>query len=94
MLTDIETLIDKSFGKRGTSERDALEERAELFLITEKLKEARKEANLTQEELAVKIGAKKSYISRIENGKTDIQLTTLFRIVEKGLGKKLNLSFS
>ncbi len=94
MLTDIETLIDKSFGTRGTSERDALEERAELFVITEKLKEARKEANLTQEELAVKIGAKKSYISRIENGKTDIQLTTLFRIVEKGLGKKLNLSFS
>ncbi len=71
-----------------------MEERAELFVITEKLKEARKEANLTQEELAVKIGAKKSYISRIENGKTDIQLTTLFRIVEKGLGKKLNLSFS
>ena len=94
MLTNIETLIDKSFGKVGTLERDALEERAELFVFTEMLKEARKEANLTQEALAIKIGAKRSYISRIENGKTDIQLTTLIRIVEKGFGKKVHLSFS
>ncbi|MBK7885849.1 MAG: helix-turn-helix transcriptional regulator [Bacteroidetes bacterium] len=41
------------------------------------LKEARKEANMTQEELADKVGTKKSYISRLENGKCDIQLSTL-----------------
>ncbi|WP_428654009.1 helix-turn-helix domain-containing protein [Runella sp.] len=93
MLTNIETLIDSSFGAKGTAERDALEERAELFVITEMLKEARKEANLTQQQLAERIGAKKGYISRIENGKTDIQLKTLLRIVEKGFGKKLKLGF-
>ncbi|MEI7586183.1 helix-turn-helix transcriptional regulator [Runella sp.] len=93
MLTNIETLIDNSFGIKGTPERDALEERAELFVITEMLKEARKEAHLTQAQLAELIGAKKGYISRIENGKTDIQLRTLKRIVEKGLGKKLKLAF-
>ena len=92
-LTDIEVLIDNAFGKRGSIERDAIEERAELFVVVEMLKEARKEAKLTQEQLAQKIGAKKSYISRVENGKADIQLSTLFRLVEKGFGKKLNLTF-
>ena len=51
------------------------------------LKEARHEARLTQEQLAEKIGTKKSYISRLENGKCDIQISTLFKIFEFGLGK-------
>jgi transcriptional regulator with XRE-family HTH domain len=54
--------------------------------------DARKEANITQEELAEKIGTKKSYISRIENGKADIQLSTLFRIFEIGLGKHITFT--
>jgi transcriptional regulator with XRE-family HTH domain len=47
---------------------------------------------MTQEQLADKIGAKKSFISRIENGKTDIQLSTLYRLLEFGLGKKVEVS--
>ena len=62
-------------------------------MISEVLKEARKEANMTQEQLAEKVGTKKSYISRLENGKCDIQLSTLYRIFESGLGKKVNLIF-
>lgn len=54
--------------------------------------DAIKEANITQEELAEKIGTKKSYISRIENGKADIQLSTLFRIFEIGLGKRITFT--
>jgi transcriptional regulator with XRE-family HTH domain len=53
------------------------------------LKEARKEAGLTQEQLADKLGTKKSYISRLENGKCDIQLSTLYRLFEEGLGKRV-----
>ena len=53
------------------------------------LKQARKEAHLTQEELAKKIGTQKSYISKIESGRSDINLATLSRIVEEGLGRKL-----
>ena len=56
------------------------------------LKEARKEAHITQEQLADKIGTKKSYISRLENGKADIQLSTLFKIFETGLGRKIRLT--
>jgi transcriptional regulator with XRE-family HTH domain len=44
---------------------------------------------MTQEQLADKIGAKKSFISRIENGKVDIQLSTLYRLLENGLGRSL-----
>jgi len=57
------------------------------------LKEARKEANMMQEQLADKVGTKKSYISRLENGKCDIQLSTLYRIFEFVLGKQVNLMF-
>ena len=55
------------------------------------LKEARVEANLTQEELAEKTGTKKSYISRIERGSSDIQISTYYKLVEIGLGKQLNI---
>lgn len=50
------------------------------------LKAAKKEASLKK-----RFGAKKSFISRIENGQSDIQLSTLYRLLEFGLGKKVEL---
>jgi transcriptional regulator with XRE-family HTH domain len=58
------------------------------------LKDARTKAKLTQEQLAKKIGTKKTYISRLENGNCDIRLSTLYRIFEDGLGKKISLKIS
>lgn len=84
-------LLDARHGKIGTPKRDAFERHAQLFVISEMLKEARKDAKLTQEQLAEKVGTKKSYISRLENGKCDVQLSTLFRIFEDGLGKRISL---
>lgn len=84
-------LIELKYGKLGTSNREEFEEKAQYFVISETLKDSRKEAKMTQEELALKVGTKKSYISRLENGKCDIQLSTLYRIFEKGLGKEVNL---
>lgn len=84
-------LLDIKYGKIGTDERDTFEEKAQYFVISEMLKAARKEANMTQDELAAKVGTKKSYISRLENGKCDIQLSTLYRIFEFGLGRSVNL---
>jgi len=88
---NVDELFDVQFGKIGTKRRDVFEEKAQYFVISEMLKEARKEANLTQEQLADKVGTKKSYISRLENGKCDIQLSTLYRIFETGLGRRINL---
>ncbi len=61
-------------------------------MIGELIREERHQAKLTQEQLAEKIGAKKSFISRIENGQSDIQLSTLYRLLEFGLGKKVELT--
>ena len=80
------------YGKRGTAKRTEFEIRAKAFLIGEVIKDERRAANLTQEQLAEKIGARKSFISRIENGKSDIQLSTLYRLLEFGLGKKVELT--
>jgi transcriptional regulator with XRE-family HTH domain len=55
------------------------------------LKEARIEANLTQEELAEKTGTKKSYISKIEHGLNDIQISTYYKLIELGLDRQLQI---
>jgi len=89
---NFDELLDFKYGKIGTEKRDQFEEKAQYFVISEMLKDARKEAKMTQEELAKKVGTKKSYISRLENGKCDIQLSTLYRIFEFGLGKRVNLT--
>jgi len=86
-------LIEKEHGKIGTDNRNDYEERTQMFIVSEMLKEARKTANLTQEQLAIKAGTKKSYISKIENAKGNIQLSTLIRIFEKGLNKKIGFTF-
>jgi DNA-binding XRE family transcriptional regulator len=91
---NFDELLDIKYGKIGNEKRDEFEEKAQYFVISEILKVARKEANMTQEQLAEKIGTKKAYISRLENGRCDIQLSTLYRIFEFGLGKKINLLIS
>lgn len=90
-LTPIEDYISEDFGVEGTPERMEFEAGVDAFILGEKLKEERKKSGLTQEQLATKIGTKKSYISRIENGHADVQLSTLFRIFA-GLGKRVSLS--
>ena len=63
-------------------------------MIGKLLKEERARANLSQEALAEKTGTKKSYISRIENGRVNIHLSTLFKLIEQGLNKKLEFYVS
>jgi ribosome-binding protein aMBF1 (putative translation factor) len=85
-------LLDIKYGKLGTEKRDEFEVKAKSFVVGEMIKEARKDAHLTQDALAKKTGTKKSYISRLENGKIDIQISTLFKIFEEGLGKSIGLT--
>lgn len=90
--TTFEEHLTKRYGKRGTEKRTEFDIKAKAFMIGEIIKDERLLAKMTQEQLAEKIGAKKSFISRIENGHTDIQLSTLFRLLELGLGKKVELN--
>lgn len=84
--------LDQRYGKIGTKKRTEFEIKAKSFAIGEIIRDARKEAQMTQEELAQKTGTRKSFISRIENGHSDIQLSTLYRLVEVGFGKRVNLT--
>lgn len=74
-----------------------------LYELSEEIKEASKfrygrlirnariKAGLTQEQLANKSGTTRFYISKIENDKADLEMSTFKKIVEAGLGKKLRL---
>ena len=84
--------LDNRYGKIGTSKRTDFEIKAKAFAIGEVIKEERRLASMTQEQLAEKTGTKKSFISRIENGHSDIQLSTLYKLLEYGLGRKITLT--
>ncbi len=81
--------LDERYGKPGSMQRTEFEIKAKAFAIGELIKEERLLAHLTQEQLAEKTGTKKSFISRIENGHSDIQLSTLYKLLEVGLGRKI-----
>ncbi len=89
--TNLDELLAADFGEAGTESRNEFDRETEAFCLAQTLREERLKAGLTQEQLAEKIGTKKTYISRIENGKADVQLNTLFRIFN-GLGKRVSLT--
>jgi HTH-type transcriptional regulator / antitoxin HipB len=91
-LTSFGDHLDEEYGKIGTETRDKYEQEYEAFKLGVMLQELRKELGLTQEQLALKCGTTKTYISRIENDASDIRLSTLMRIIRKGLGGHLRLS--
>lgn len=80
------------YGEAGTERRDELDRDFESFKIGLLLRNAREEKNLTQEQLGELIDKKRTYISRVENNGSNLTLKTLFDIVEKGLGGKVNIS--
>ena len=92
-LVSWDSHLDKKYGKPGTATRKKYEEEFEAFKIGVLIHEARIHQHLTQEELALKVGTTKNYISRIENDASDIRLSTLIRIIREGLGGHLKLSF-
>lgn len=91
-IITLEEFKNKNYGKPGTKERDELEAGYENFKIGVLIQQARLEKGLTQEELAVKVGTTKSYISKIENNIKEVRLSTLHKIIELGLGGHLELS--
>jgi HTH-type transcriptional regulator/antitoxin HipB len=92
-LTSFDDHLDQQYGKKGSPSRKSYEQEFEAFKIGVLIQEARKKKHLTQEELALKVGTTKNYISRIENDASDIRLSTLLRIINEGLGGHLSLSF-
>jgi len=91
-LTNWDDHLDNKYGKIGTPSRDKYEEEYESFRIGVLIQQARNKRDMTQEQLAQKAGTTKNYISRIENNASDIRVSTLLRIIRKGLDGHLKLS--
>ena len=72
--------LDEKYGKKGIPERAKFDEEALAWFYGNMLRERRKELKWTQRELAEKLGREQSYIARIESGKSDIQISSFFRI--------------
>ena len=83
-----EEMLDELIGKIGTPERDEFEAKlkkeVDEYFIGEAIKEARKKQGLTQEELGERMGVKKSFVSKLENGH-GIAYSTIMRAF-KALG--------
>jgi len=90
-LTSFSDHLDQQYGKRGTEKREQFEEEFDAFKLGVLIQELRKEAGLTQQQLAEKCGTTKHYISRIENDASDIRLSTIMKIVRDGFGGRLQL---
>jgi ribosome-binding protein aMBF1 (putative translation factor) len=93
-ITTFDEHRESRYGPLGTRKRTEFEIKAKAFAIGEIIRDERKQAKMTQEQLAEKTGTRKSFISRIENGHSDIQLSTLYRLIEIGFGKQINLTIS
>ena len=93
-IKNFEDLLVYKYGLPGTPTREDWERKAEAFRLGVMIRQARKDAKMTQKELADRTGTKRSYISRIENDASDIRLSTLMRFVNMGLGGKLEIKLN
>ena len=90
--TTFEECLNKRYDEVGSLKRPDFETKAKAFAIGEVIRNERHSANITQQQLAEKTGTKKNFISHIENGHSDIQLSTLYRLFEVGLGRKISFT--
>ena len=84
-------LEDKYIGKKGTARRDRYEKEIADLLIVYQIRQGRLKLDLTQQDLAQRIGKKREFISRIENDGSNLTVKTLRDIVEVGLGGTLHI---
>lgn len=91
-IKTLDQFVDEEYGKKGTKKRDKFEKGYEAFKLGFLVQQARLKKGMTQEELAEKCGTNKGYISKIENNIKEVRISTLQKIVERGLDGHLELS--
>lgn len=90
----LEELTDKYIGEKGTTDREQFEFELKLDILGDMIKKARKEQNLTQEQLGELIGVQKAQISKIENNTKDVRLSTIMKVFEALKAKvKMTIDF-
>ena len=76
-LSEVE---DRIIGPKGTPKRDKYEYELKMDVLGELIRQARKEKNMTQEELGKKIGVQKATISKLERHAKNITMDTILRV--------------
>ncbi|MBO7562272.1 MAG: helix-turn-helix transcriptional regulator [Bacteroidales bacterium] len=89
-IGSFDEILDSKYGKTGTKTRIKAEETAYSYYSGLLLKDARKKMNMTQNELASKLGTDAAYISRIENDAIIPSAGAFFRIAD-ALGYSVEL---
>ncbi len=89
-MPKIEDHLTETYGEPGTASRKEFEAKTEAWYYAELLREERKRQKLTQQQLGERIGKKREYISALEKGQTDMQLST-FMLIANALGLKFSL---
>ena len=87
----LDTMIDKHIGKRGSEKREAFENELRIEFLGQAIRQARKELNLTQEDLGKLVGVQKTQISKIENSVKNARFETILKVFE-ALGAKISFS--
>ena len=90
-LNDIKNQV---YGEIGTVRRDRLEAELANLRVGLQIRKAREARRMTQSQLAEKIGKERSFISKVESDGKNLTLSTLYDIVTKGLGGKLDIQVS
>lgn len=91
-LPTVEDMICSEFGEKGTPARREFDAKSRAWYYAEVLKNARKAAGITQQQLADKIGKKREYVAMLEKGETDMQLST-FIMISEAVGLKFALTY-
>jgi len=89
-MSDLKKYINKRKQQDPEYWKD-FDENFETFKLGVLLKQARKEAGMTQDQIAKELQTTKSVISRMENHATDIRLSTLEKFA-KALGRRIEVS--
>ena len=91
-LPTVEEMFQEEFGTKGTATREEFDAKSRAWYYAEVLKNARKAAGITQQQLADRIGKKREYIAMLEKGETDMQLST-FIMISEAVGLKFALTY-
>lgn len=88
-IYSLEEVTDSIIGKKGTPERDAFDNELRLELLGQAIKDLRHAKNMSQEQLGLLVGVKKSQISKIENSITNARFSTIMKVFD-ALGAKVH----
>ena len=91
-LPTAEDMFVEEYGAKGTASREEFDAKARAWYYAEVLKNARKSAGITQQQLAEKIGKKREYVAMLEKGEKDMQLST-FIMMSEAVGLKFALTY-